>query len=61
MKIFQKQGLNPIAAPCDYTDSKEPKLNWENWYQWPLPNGKNIDHSERALYEWLGNVFERIF
>ncbi len=61
MKIFQKQGLNPIASPCDYTDSKEPKLIWERWYQWPLPNGKNIEDSERALYEWLGNIFERTF
>ena len=61
MKIFQKQGLNPIAAPCDYTDSEEPKLKWKNWYQWPLPSGKSFDHSERALYEWLGNIFERIF
>jgi uncharacterized SAM-binding protein YcdF (DUF218 family) len=61
MKIFQKQGLNPIAAPCDYTDSKQPKLKWDSWCQWPLPNGKNIDHSERALYEWLGNLFERTF
>jgi uncharacterized SAM-binding protein YcdF (DUF218 family) len=61
MKIFQKQGLNPIAAPCDYTDSEKPKKEWKSWYQWPLPNGKNLDHSERALYEWLGNLFERTF
>ena len=61
MNIFQKQGLSPIASPCDYTDFKEPKLTWENWYQWPLPSGKNFDYSERALYEWLGNLYERNF
>ena len=61
MKIFQKQGVIPIASPCDYTDFKEPEFTWENWYQWPLPNGKNFDDSQRALYEWLGNLFERNF
>jgi uncharacterized SAM-binding protein YcdF (DUF218 family) len=61
MKIFQKQGLNPIASPCDYTDCEAPKLTWGNWYQWPLPNGKNIDYSKNALHEWVGNLYERIF
>jgi uncharacterized SAM-binding protein YcdF (DUF218 family) len=61
MKIFQKLGLNPIPAPCDFTSFEEPQIKWENWYQWSLPNGENIGHSERALYEWLGNLYERTF
>ncbi len=61
MKIFQKLGLNPIPSPCDYTYFEEPRIKWENWYQWSLPSGGNIDHSERALYEWLGNIYERTF
>jgi len=61
MKIFQKLGLNPIPSPCDYTNFEAPQIKWENGYQWPLPSGGNIDHSERALYEWLGNIYERTF
>jgi len=61
MKIFQKQGLNPIASPCDYTDFQEPELERNIWYRWPMPTGKNVDHSERALYEWLGNLYESLF
>jgi uncharacterized SAM-binding protein YcdF (DUF218 family) len=61
MKIFQKQGMNPIAAPCDYTDVDRPRLKFKNEYQWPLPKGENIEHSERALYEWLGNLYESLF
>ncbi len=60
MRIFQKQGLNPIPSPCDYTAFEKPQIEWESWYQWLLPSGRNIDQSERALYEWLGNSYERI-
>jgi len=61
MKIFQKQGLNPIASPCDYTDFDKPECERTFWYRWPLPSGTNFDTSQRALYEWLGNCYERIF
>jgi uncharacterized SAM-binding protein YcdF (DUF218 family) len=61
MKIFQKQGLNPIASPCDYTDFDKPECERTFWYRWPLPSGTNFDTSQRALYEWLGNCYEWIF
>jgi uncharacterized SAM-binding protein YcdF (DUF218 family) len=61
MKIFQKAGMDPIAAPCDYTDGEKPTVGWKDWYRPPLPNGKKFDQSERAFYEWLGNLFESLF
>jgi uncharacterized SAM-binding protein YcdF (DUF218 family) len=61
MKIFQKAGLEPIAAPCDFTDGAQPEVRWKTWYLPPLPSGRNFDHSERAFYEWLGNLYESLF
>jgi len=61
MKIFEKAGFQPIPAPCDYTDVIPPEVEWNNWYQWPLPSGRNFEHSERACYEWLGNLYESLF
>jgi uncharacterized SAM-binding protein YcdF (DUF218 family) len=61
MKIFQKAGMDPIPAPCDYTDGEKPTVGWKDWYLPPLPNGKKFDQSERAFYEWLGNLFESLF
>jgi uncharacterized SAM-binding protein YcdF (DUF218 family) len=61
MKIFQKAGMEPIAAPCDYTDVEKPANVWKTWYLPPLPNGRKIDQSERACYEWLGNLYESLF
>jgi len=61
MKIFQKAGMDPIAAPCDYTDVEKPANAWKTWYLPPMPEGRNIKNSERALYEWLGNIFISLF
>jgi len=60
MKIFQKQGLNPIASPCDYTELEPSKINLQ-WPYLPLPSGSNFETSQRAIYEWLGNLYERAF
>jgi len=61
MKIFEKAGFQPIPAPCDYTDAEPPENKFASWYQWPLPSSKKFDHSERAFYEWLGNLYESLF
>lgn len=60
MKIFQKQGLNPIASPCDYTQLTNEKVQWFS-YMLPFPSGNNFETAQGALYEWLGGVYERIF
>jgi hypothetical protein len=57
MKIFQKQGLNPIAAPCDYTQLTNEKTQWFS-YMLPFPSGNNFETAQGALYEWLGSLYE---
>jgi len=61
MKIFEKAGMEPIAAPCDYTDVEKPENTWKTWYLPPLPDGKNFEYCERTCYEWLGNLYESLF
>jgi len=60
MKIFQKQGLNPVASPCDYAELEPPAFKVK-WPYLPLPSGSNFEIAQRALYEWLGNLYERTF
>lgn len=60
IKIFQKQGLNPIASPSDYTELVPFKINLQ-WPYLPFPSGSGFETSQRALYEWLGNLYERTF
>jgi uncharacterized SAM-binding protein YcdF (DUF218 family) len=59
MKIFQKQGLNPVASPCDYSELEPPEFKLR-WPYLPLPTGSGFETSQRALYEWLGAIYELI-
>lgn len=58
IKVFQKQGMNPIAVPCDYIELEPPHLEWY-WYRLPFPSGESIEKSTVAAHEWLGAVFEK--
>ncbi|MDA3926408.1 MAG: YdcF family protein [Kiritimatiellae bacterium] len=58
IKIFQKQGLSPIASPCDYRFCERESSS--EWYMWPLPSGSNFNYSNAAAHEWMGNVYESI-
>jgi len=60
IKIFQKVGVCPIPAPCDYTDFEKQK----GPFQWPFirfPSGYSFDLAERGAHEWLGSLYERLF
>ncbi len=59
MKIFQKQGMTPIASPCDYSELELPEFKVK-WPFLPLPSGSGFETAQCALYEWLGNIYERI-
>ncbi|MCM8775710.1 MAG: YdcF family protein [Candidatus Omnitrophica bacterium] len=55
VKTFRKEGMNVIAAPCDY--SSEP---WDMpWYDY-LPNSSAFRIGCSALYEWVGHVIYRL-
>jgi uncharacterized SAM-binding protein YcdF (DUF218 family) len=54
--IFVKQGMNPIAAPCDFSFSPQnPPILLR-----VLPNGASFQQSERAFHEYLGMIYSRI-
>ena len=52
MKLFEKEGFNPIAAPTNYRAPKGPKgLGFEWW-----PSIGNISLMDIVLHEYLGNL-----
>lgn len=59
VKVFQKQGLEPIASPCDYTQLANEKTQWIS-YMLPFPSGNNFELAQCALHEWLGGVYESL-
>lgn len=57
--LFEKQGLEVIPAPVDYSFSDEQwkdftHISWENAYTWILPSAGNIRTLENAFKEYLG-------
>ena len=50
--LFQKEGLNPIAAPTDT------KINKNRFIS--IPTGGGINKTETALHEYLGLLWSRI-
>ncbi len=57
MKLFEKQGLHPIAAPCNYlfTQNEEATL-WTDF----LPTANNIVRFNVARHEYLGMLWAKL-
>jgi len=53
MKIFQKEGLNPIPAPTDFRIKHNSKFI-------STPYGMNLNNTERAWHEYIGTLWARI-
>jgi len=56
MRFFQAAGLNPIAAPANQLAITSPLNGWER----AIPASIWLSHSERAVYETLGTVLQRL-
>ncbi|KAA1193001.1 envelope biogenesis factor ElyC [Photorhabdus heterorhabditis] len=54
--FFQQQGLNPIPGPANQLAITSPLHPWEKY----LPSAYYLSHSERAWYETLGTIWQRI-
>ncbi|CAQ84904.1 MULTISPECIES: envelope biogenesis factor ElyC [Photorhabdus] len=54
--FFQQQGLNPIPGPANQLAITSPLHPWEKY----LPSSYYLSHSERAWYEILGTIWQRI-
>jgi uncharacterized SAM-binding protein YcdF (DUF218 family) len=56
MALFRHQGIDAIAAPCDYL-SASPAEGWTNWRELVLesiPSADNLELTIRAEREFLG-------
>lgn len=47
MLLFQKEGLNPVAAPGDFNDRGDDSI-------WSLFQAKHLQKTERAFHEYIG-------
>ena len=56
MQIFQKQGLQPLAAPTDFILKDRQRLSSASL----LPSSFNLGLSEQVVYEWLGSLWSRL-
>lgn len=56
MGLFEKRGLHPIPAPTDYLAKRPQAFNPRLLF----PSAGNLAKSERAAYEYLGIVWERL-
>jgi len=54
--FFQQQGLNPTPAPANQLAIDSPLNPWEKIFPSPL----FLSHSERAWYESMGQLWQRI-
>jgi uncharacterized SAM-binding protein YcdF (DUF218 family) len=52
MHFFQSAGLNPLAAPANQLAVTSPL----NWFERLFPSPLWLSHSERAIYETLGEI-----
>jgi uncharacterized SAM-binding protein YcdF (DUF218 family) len=53
---FEKQGLSPIPAPANQLAITTPLNPWEK----SLPTAYYLSHSERAWYETIGQLWQKI-
>jgi uncharacterized SAM-binding protein YcdF (DUF218 family) len=54
MAAFRAVGIEPVAAPCDYTDLDPFSSGWL------LPEARALRNTTRAIHEIVGQVWYRI-
>ncbi|KMY66812.1 hypothetical protein AAU61_12495 [Desulfocarbo indianensis] len=55
-RIFQSQGLRPVAAPADFHHSSREQVDFMMY----LPQAAGLALAERAIYEYLGIAYFEI-
>lgn len=56
MLFFQQQGLHPLPAPANQLAIASPLNAWER----AIPSSLWLGHSERAIYESLGRLWQKL-
>lgn len=52
IKLFKKEGLNPIPAPTNFL--------YKNYSYDAIPNGASIQKTEMALHEYIGKLWYKL-
>lgn len=52
IKLFKKEGLNPIAAPTNFLYEKDKKIL--------IPTGENLRNTEISLHEYIGMLWYKL-
>lgn len=56
LNYFHAAGLNPVVAPANQLAIRSPL----NWWERVLPSPLWLSHSERAIYESLGRIWQAL-
>jgi uncharacterized SAM-binding protein YcdF (DUF218 family) len=56
MRFFEAQGLDPIPAPANQMAISSPLNIWDR----VMPSSIFLGHSERAVYETLGSLWQKL-
>ncbi len=56
MRLFELQGLSPVAAPTNFVAAGSLKYSWRNW----MPRGYSLYRTEQAWHEYLGLLWIKI-
>lgn len=56
MRFFEAKGLHPIPAPANQLAISSPLNIWDR----VMPSSMFLGHSERAVYETLGSLWQRL-
>ena len=60
MGLFQRQGLNPVAAPCDLWEWPDGDRGlFQHWMNY-LPDSSSLSKTHGAVHEYLGLAWERL-
>jgi uncharacterized SAM-binding protein YcdF (DUF218 family) len=62
LAIFQRQGINAIPAPTDFTtiEQESEEITWQTALLKSLPDAGRLAYSTRALKEYIGIVIYRL-
>ena len=52
MKLFEMQGLKPIASPCEFK-----ARIWPSWYRWFIPDAEALWDSQLVIHEYIGMLW----
>ena len=52
MKLFEMQGLKPMASPCEFK-----ARIWPSWYRWFIPDAEALWDSQLVIHEYIGMLW----